>query len=535
MATATDLGAPGEDNNSGYGIIDAFAAVTQALEESGSVLFTVQDSETGSPLPSTRLTVESTSFSILTDENGQAMIHLGSGEYSILLERFGYYENMEIVTVEVGEETPVTALLDPLPSVMISGQVRAANGGLAAGATITFMGTPLEVVQVDAFGHYETAVPVGYDYQMRAQAATFAKLDLFPEIQGDSEVDFNLLPITVEDFETGDLTLLDWQFDGDVEWWIDSSDGMLGDFSASSGLGDQMTTISVMSVTLDVIEGDIEFDVMALTDPAYSSLSFYIDGSWKANYFGDLPWTSVSFPISAGTHTFKWTYGSQQFPGRTWIDNVVFPFPPTEPAPRIALDSSAVEITLGADESTTESLLIRNAGGLDLDFQLTWQDMDWFNAQPSVGTVAAYDSSTVALNFSTLGLNSGTYTGDLVIGSNDPGNLETVVPITLTVTGVSGVGDIAPMPLVLSNAPNPFNPMTRLHFSLPQDSQVELVIYDLAGRKVRSLVSGHLAAGPHEISWRGVDDSDAAVASGTYLARLRADGVQRIIKLSLTR
>ncbi len=536
METATDMGAPGEDNNSGYGLVNAYTAVNLALEGSGTVIFTVLDGETGLPQSGARLTVENFNTSKFTDENGQAMFFLAAGEHSCSIEKFGYYDTTKMFTIEVSEELLVTTLLDPLPSFLVSGQVRATNGGLAPGATIAFVGTPLEIVQVDDFGHFETNVPIGFDYQMHAMAPSFNTLDQFVDIQSDLALDFNLSPLSVEDFETGDFSLLSWQLDGSSDWWVDSADGVLGNFSASSGLGNGgFTVTSRMFITVEVLEGDVEFEVKVLTDPAYASLSFYIDDAWQGNWFGDVPWTHVSYPVSAGVHTFKWLYGSQLFTGRTWIDNVVLPFGPTEPAPRIALGSSAIEVALGADDSTTDSLLIRNAGGLDLDFQLSWQDMDWFNTQPSVGAVTAYDSLTVALGFSSQGLSSGTYSGDLIIGSNDPGNLETVVPITMIVTGVSGVGDNVPMPLALSNAPNPFNPMTRLHFSLPQDSRVELVIYDLAGRKVRTLVSGHLAAGPHEILWQGINDNDAGVASGTYLARLRAGGDQRIIKLSLTR
>jgi hypothetical protein len=87
----------------------------------------------------------------------------------------------------------------------------------------------------------------------------------------------------------------------------------------------------------------------------------------------------------------------------------------------------------------------------------------------------------------------------------------------------SGVSGQLPGVAVLSqNAPNPFNPRTTIRFTLPADGGARLAIYDLAGRLVRTLVAGSLAAGEHEAVWDGCDDAGRAQASGSYLARLEA-------------
>jgi hypothetical protein len=71
-------------------------------------------------------------------------------------------------------------------------------------------------------------------------------------------------------------------------------------------------------------------------------------------------------------------------------------------------------------------------------------------------------------------------------------------------------------------SPNPFNPNTTIHFSLPVSGNADLVIYDLAGRKVKTLASGYLEAGDHQVPWNGRDDTGRQVASGTYVYQLRA-------------
>ena len=84
-------------------------------------------------------------------------------------------------------------------------------------------------------------------------------------------------------------------------------------------------------------------------------------------------------------------------------------------------------------------------------------------------------------------------------------------------------------------APNPFNPRTELRFELAAGGPVLLELFDVQGRRVRTLVSGRLAAGEHRVLWQGRDDGGRDLPSGLYLARFRADGVQRTAKLMLAR
>lgn len=72
------------------------------------------------------------------------------------------------------------------------------------------------------------------------------------------------------------------------------------------------------------------------------------------------------------------------------------------------------------------------------------------------------------------------------------------------------------------NAPNPFNPTTVIRFTLPKDSHVKLVIYDVAGRSVRTLIDDKRTADYYDITWDGRDASGSPVASGVYFYRIEA-------------
>ncbi len=72
------------------------------------------------------------------------------------------------------------------------------------------------------------------------------------------------------------------------------------------------------------------------------------------------------------------------------------------------------------------------------------------------------------------------------------------------------------------NFPNPFNPETRIRFQLAENSDVKLIVYDVLGRKIRTLVSDRMDAGHHIINWNGLDDSGIDAASGMYIYRIKA-------------
>jgi len=73
------------------------------------------------------------------------------------------------------------------------------------------------------------------------------------------------------------------------------------------------------------------------------------------------------------------------------------------------------------------------------------------------------------------------------------------------------------------NSPNPFNPVTSLSFAVPAPGgDVEVAVYDLAGRRLTVLAEGHHSAGRYTVTWEGRDDLGHRVASGIYFARMVA-------------
>ena len=98
--------------------------------------------------------------------------------------------------------------------------------------------------------------------------------------------------------------------------------------------------------------------------------------------------------------------------------------------------------------------------------------------------------------------------------------------------------DPAPVPealrLSVSAAPNPFNPATRLAYTLPAPGHVTLKIFNVRGQLVRTLIDGPVA-GSGFVMWDGTDDRGGAVASGVYFSEVRAGGDVKVAKLALVK
>ncbi len=81
------------------------------------------------------------------------------------------------------------------------------------------------------------------------------------------------------------------------------------------------------------------------------------------------------------------------------------------------------------------------------------------------------------------------------------------------------------------NFPNPFNPSTTISFDLPEDVNVRVDIFDVAGRKIRALVNEPKIAGSYGVIWNGNDDNGRPVASGLYVYRIQAGDFAQSKKL----
>lgn len=83
--------------------------------------------------------------------------------------------------------------------------------------------------------------------------------------------------------------------------------------------------------------------------------------------------------------------------------------------------------------------------------------------------------------------------------------------------------------------PNPFNPITTIHYALPKQTRVFLGIINLQGQMIRTLRNSILSRGDYHILWDGLNDKGIPVTSGVYLIQLRSEEISFTQKVVLLR
>jgi subtilisin family serine protease len=536
METANDLGQTGDDNTYGHGFLDAFEAVQAVMGGLGYVEGSVTDLDTGDPIEGALITVTDGFQTATTEADGSYRLILPVGSSQINAAAFGYADLSVSVTVNEDQTVYRDLELERVASATISGVVYTPDSELDGGtpvngAIVEVMDTPLSSVTTAADGRFEFLLPVGGEFRIAASAAGIGAVSQWVPVDGDLELALFLGDLTMDGFETGNLNALPWSSSGNADWFVQTSTVHAGTYAAQSGnIGDQQS--SSLQVTVDCgAGGEVSFWYKVSSEANYDYLQFYVDGSQRVEWAGEVGWAEYTTTVTGGNHTFRWTFDKDWSVSDGsdcgWIDEVTFPGGAT-PTPRIVPAPMMLETTVAAGQSAVLPLVVMNQGAADLDVTAT---ANGFVSLDSYATTI--DPSSYQVFLATLdsdGLLPGYHTTTIALASNDPAYPSVQVPVALTVSGdTTPVGD-APRAFQLVGAvPNPFNPQTVIHYALPSAGPVRLRLYDVQGRLVRTLVDGVQASGPQEVTWDGRDRSGRPMASGTYFARLE-QGVQHQVK-----
>jgi subtilisin family serine protease len=122
--------------------------------------------------------------------------------------------------------------------------------------------------------------------------------------------------------------------------------------------------------------------------------------------------------------------------------------------------------------------------------------------------------------------------GGLVEAAVDDISIETFTPNTVDVADSDGLSIRTQL---AQNEPNPFNPVTKIRFSLANPAHTRVQIYDSAGRLVRTLVDEPMIAGAHTVVWNGLDDAGRSTGSGVYFYRLNAGDFSQSRRMTIVK
>jgi len=557
MDTAIDFGSAGNDNASGYGMVDAYAAVWAALTDNATVEGVVTDAQTGLPLAN--VVVKRDGYvSTRTDAAGHYSVSLRTGRTELEFSDFSYYPTTSIVFMYSGDHRVNNVALSPRPTGTVSGTVYGPEDQPVPGATVYARDIPLPAAVTGADGYYELELPVFEDaaYEIVATAQDLAYVVENIGLPASRELDIHMPYIVGEGFESGTLTSFPWQSGGTVPMEVTFDEAQEGVFSVRSGdIRDEET--SELSLVYTVVGGgDVSFYYKTECENGYDGLLFYIDGVFQGGWTGEWPWTRYTQPVAAGQHVFKWVYSKDYAVSykrdAAWIDRIEFPGTGVAPEPRIQVDLDNLSMTFNSGWRDSVALNVANTGGYRLDYTTRISafpangpndsaaktaDPAWATVNPATGWVHPGVSRDLQVTFNGTGMANGTYYAMLEIMSTDLGNPVTSVPLVFSVGGVSDVANpVLPTRVTLVGAvPNPFNPVTFVTYNLPLAGEVNLRIYDVSGRLVRDLVSGPRSAGQHQERWDGRDDAGLEAASGVYFAQLHATGQTEMKSMLLLR
>jgi hypothetical protein len=496
MSTARDEGLPGDDNTYGWGVIDALAAITASLDGYATLTCNVTNSSYGNlPVVGAVVSFADMDNSGVTDNDGLVTMVVPAEVYEVSVNAPGFATFTTTLELEADLETvlPVDLVDNAGPEILnVTQQVIAGSG------------TGPFNVTADIADH-STVVAAYLNYSVNGspwEAVTMAHLG--GSVYG------------------GDLP--DGPGNSQIDYYVSADDG--AGLTGTAPLDFPTTTYALF-----------------ITEVVYSYAGENpLDNGWQLGITGDTAtagqWVRVD-PIGTiyldepiqpeddhspnpGTMCFVTGNGA---PGGLAVNSDVDGGCTTLLSPVFDLSSAQKAFVsyyswyaeAGYYTDDQFEVAVSNDGGS------TWTDIDvvvenspqWKRVAVDLSTILPELTSQIMFRFLACDLAG----AGIVEAAVDDFTIETYTVST------SGTPDLKPITDSLvqlqQNHPNPFNPRTAIGFAIPQDAQVELVVYGLDGRRIKTLVQGSLLAGDHEVFWDGTDGAGMRVSSGAYFYQLR--------------
>jgi len=356
-----------------------------------------------------------------------------------------------------------------------------------------------------------------------------------------------MIPVGIigESFESGDFTAFPWVNNSTNPWTIISgtSNAHFGNYAAKSGaIGNNGST--TLQITMEVSSaGNISFWRKVSSEANYDWLKFYIDNNETGSWSGEIGWSEVSYPVTAGSHIFKWTYskdvGSVSGSDCAWLDDIRFPGMGVLETAIFYTTTTQIEFTNVLPNTTVSvDFALRNLGNLAMqgiitcppDFELS----QYGNALPANYTYQIEAGQTVLYTLSYIAGNSvSEIQTNMQITTNDPHHPVVIIPVNLYPLANDDNVNIPYVTALHKNYPNPFNPETTIHYSLSEAGPVKIEVYNIKGQLVRNLVNERKTAGNYTVIWNGKDEQGKNVSSGIYFYRMQTKNYSSTKKMML--
>ncbi len=498
------------------------------------------------------------------------------GTYDVTYSSYGYLSQTHTVTVSDWEtSTAQNVVLDQASVVTVTGTVTEdASGNPLEGVKIEFIGTLIDPVYTASNGTYSVIDVMEDTYQIKASKTGYTPVTQTVDISSSNTVvDFVLSISNAISFESEVPSF--FTFNGDDDWFRSNNQAYDGDYSMESGDITHYQT-SVMETELNILTaGDISFYKKVSSESGYDFLRFYIDGgSEQGEWSGEVDWSQESYPVTTGTHIFKWEYSKDGSESNgsdcAWVDYIEFPE---------YFVSGTYTVTFNVTDGTSpvqNATVTFNSQNINTNTsgQAVFSNVESGNNLPWNVSKTGYNTETGTLNVTDANvthdvtLSEATYiitfiisdginpiqdanvnfnSDDILTDINGYAIFENIAPgnnlpyiitktdyntfngqvnvtnqdvdINITLSEHVSVDVI----LSLSNikiTPNPFTNNAQIEFSIDNKSNVFAAVYSYTGELVNVLLNNELEKGNHKLIWDGTNNSGGRLANGIYFCKI---------------
>jgi len=204
-------------------------------------------------------------------------------------------------------------------------------------------------------------------------------------------------------------------------------------------------------------------------------------------------------------------------------------------APKIFIDPMSLAFDTTAAGSTNLKLLtIYNTGNANLTISNISSTESVFSTNLTSYDIQPEDSQMVQVAFTPT--EPIIYSSNLFVISNDSEMDTLIVPVSgvgIMLTRIELDAQLPDILVLYPNYPNPFNPFTTLRYDLPENCHVNITIYDMLGRQIKTLINQTQDAGYRSVIWDATNDYGKPMSAGIYLYQIQAGEYMQTKKMVL--
>ena len=450
----------------------------------GQLSGTVRDLSTNLPIEGAKVEIVASPVSLLTPADGTWDQRISAGTYDVITSKFGFAPDTSQVVIPEFGNVVHDVDLDGLPTGSVDFTVLGPGSLPVEGMTIDVIDTPFAGLKTDALGQVTLGpLPTGLSWTVRGALFGFEITEL-PVVASPTA--------TVEETMFVEPGFYD-DFDLDQGWIIgDPSD------TATDGIWERAQPEP--SFSLGIISPDD--DATPVGDGFAFVTESHVPGAWAGSSDVDGGQTTLLSPVFDGTSLTDLTLRYLR-----WFSNR---------APEQDIDEFRCDVSTDGGSSwiNVETMAVTNDA--------------WGEVLIDLGAFLS-PTATMQIRFQTEDVNLNTF---VEAGVDD---------VSLGISGAVsspeiGGGEAAPSATLSFTGPNPFRSQTQLELSVPSTGPARVAVFDLAGRRVATLLQADaLGAGRHRVTWDGRDASGRPVAPGVYFARAATVDGEASRKITLVR